>query len=115
MDEAAISPDFLVSRIQERTVFLGDGLQVYGDRLKVRLGEFALFPPISHRGGRPAAVAELGRRRLLRGEHDEIADLAPRYLRPSEAELKRIVADPRSTPSAPPTPTYRAEGEGKQQ
>jgi tRNA threonylcarbamoyladenosine biosynthesis protein TsaB len=90
MDETALSPDLLLSRIQEPTVFLGDGLRVYEDRLKARLGERALFPPFSHRGGRPAAVAELGRRRLLRGEHDEISDLAPRYLRPSEAELKRL-------------------------
>ncbi|HZY31139.1 MAG TPA: tRNA (adenosine(37)-N6)-threonylcarbamoyltransferase complex dimerization subunit type 1 TsaB [Candidatus Methylomirabilis sp.] len=90
MDEAALSPDLLVARIRERTVFLGDGLAVYGDLLKGRLGEMALLPPLSQRGGRAAAVAELGRRRLLQGQHDEISGLAPRYLRASEAEFKRL-------------------------
>jgi len=33
-------------------------------------------------------VAELGRRRLLRGERDPVDALVPRYLRPSEAELQ---------------------------
>ena len=90
MDEAALSPDVLISRIREQTVFIGDGLAVYGDLLKDRLNALALFPPLSQRGGRPAAVAELGLRRLLNGERDEISGLAPRYLRPSEAELRRI-------------------------
>ena len=90
MDEAALSPDILISRIQEQTVFIGDGLAVYADLLKGRLKELALFPPFSQRGGRAAAVAELGRRRFLQGERDEISGLAPRYLRPSEAELRRL-------------------------
>ncbi len=95
MDEAALSPDTLIGRIQEPTVFTGDGLAVYADLFKGRLKELALFPPFSQRGGRAAAVAELGRRRLLQGQRDEISDLAPRYLRPSEAELKHLSAHPR--------------------
>jgi hypothetical protein len=34
-------------------------------------------------------VAELGRRRLLRGDRDDLVQLAPQYLRPSDAEFKR--------------------------
>ncbi len=90
VEDAALLPDSLVSQIRERTVFLGDGLVVYGDLLKTRLKELALFPPVARRGGSPAAVAELGRRRLLQGQRDEISELAPRYLRPSKAELKRL-------------------------
>jgi len=41
------------------------------------------------RGASPAAVADLGRRRLLRGDRDQVDELVPRYIRPSEAELKR--------------------------
>ncbi len=89
-EDAARSPDSLVNRIQERTVFLGDGLGVYGDLLKARLNELAVLAPFARRGGSAAAVAELGRRRLLQGQRDEISELAPRYLRPSEAELKRL-------------------------
>ena len=92
MEEAVLSPDSLVTRIQAPTVFLGDGLAVYGKILKSRLKELALFPPLAQRGGKAAAVAELGRSRLLQGQRDEISELAPRYLRPSEAELTRLSA-----------------------
>lgn len=100
MDEAALIPDILIRRIREPTVFIGDGADVYADLLIDRLKELALFPPLSQRGGRAAAVAELGRRRLLVGQRDEISELAPRYLRPPEAELKRLGAHPRSASSA---------------
>jgi hypothetical protein len=44
---------------------------------------------VASRGARPACVAELGRRRLVLGERDAADSLVPRYLRPSEAELRR--------------------------
>ncbi|MDE2058430.1 MAG: tRNA (adenosine(37)-N6)-threonylcarbamoyltransferase complex dimerization subunit type 1 TsaB [candidate division NC10 bacterium] len=89
-DDAAVAPDELLNRIHEPTVFLGDGVASYEGLLQSRLKELALFPPLSGRGGRAAAVAELGRRRLLQGHRDDLAQLAPHYLRPSEAELKRL-------------------------
>jgi tRNA threonylcarbamoyladenosine biosynthesis protein TsaB len=90
MDDAAIAPDILLRRIQQPTVFLGDGLAVYEGLVQSQLKELAFFPPLAGRGGRPAAVAELGRRRLLRGDRDDLVQLAPQYLRPSEAEFKRL-------------------------
>jgi tRNA threonylcarbamoyladenosine biosynthesis protein TsaB len=97
MDDAALSPEELIARIHEPTVFLGDGLAAYGEVLKRRLNELLLLPPLSLRGGgRPAAVAELGLRRLLAGEADDVVRLRPRYVRPSEAELKRHGAQARS-------------------
>src|SRR5574337_618098 len=89
-DDIAVAPDRLLSSIHEPTVFLGDGAAVYEDLLQSRLKELALFPPLVERGGRAAAVAELGRRRLLCGHRDDLAALTPHYLRPSEAELKRL-------------------------
>jgi tRNA threonylcarbamoyladenosine biosynthesis protein TsaB len=89
-DDAAVAPDGLLSRIHEPTVFLGEGLASYEGLLRSQLKESALFPPLAGRGGRAAAVAELGRRRLLHGYRDDLTQLAPYYLRPSEAELKRL-------------------------
>ena len=90
MDDAALAPDILLRRIQQPTVFLGDGLAVYEGLVQSQLKELALFPPLTGRGGRPAAVAELGRRRLLRGDRDDLVQLVPQYLRPSDAEFKRL-------------------------
>ncbi len=90
MDDTATAPGRLLSRIQQPTVFLGDGLVVYEGLVQSALKELALFPPLAGRGGRAAAVAELGRRRLLRGDRDDLMQLVPQYLRPSEAEFKQL-------------------------
>ncbi len=92
MEDAALPPRALCERIAEPTVFLGDGVAAYADVLTGALGSRAIFPPPPLRGARPAATAALGRERLLRGERDDPAALVPRYLRPSEAELKRAAA-----------------------
>lgn len=88
MEDTALSPRALVDRITQPTLFIGDGWRVFGDFIQQALGALAISPPAS-RGASPAAVADVGRRRLLRGEKDPIEALVPRYIRPSEAELKQ--------------------------
>jgi tRNA threonylcarbamoyladenosine biosynthesis protein TsaB len=88
MEDAALSPEALCAKIRKPTLFLGDGLSAYGELFRRLLGDRMLVPPPACRGGRPACVAELGRQRLLRGERDAAEALVPRYLRPSEAELR---------------------------
>jgi tRNA threonylcarbamoyladenosine biosynthesis protein TsaB len=89
MEDAALAPETLCSRIRKPTLFLGDGLAAYGELFRRRLGDRMLLPPLASRGARPACVAELGRERLLRGQGEPAESLVPRYLRPSEAELRR--------------------------
>ncbi|MEK7204314.1 MAG: tRNA (adenosine(37)-N6)-threonylcarbamoyltransferase complex dimerization subunit type 1 TsaB [candidate division NC10 bacterium] len=89
MEDAALAPDTLCSKIRKPTLFLGDGLAAYGEMFRRLLGDRMLVPPLASRGARPACVADLGRHRLMRGERDSADSLVPRYLRPSEAELRR--------------------------
>lgn len=89
MEDAALAPEALCEKIKKPTLFLGDGLGAYGELFRRLLGERLLVPPPAQRGPRAACVAELGRQKLLRGESEDIRSLAPRYLRPSEAELRR--------------------------
>ncbi|MBW8005351.1 MAG: tRNA (adenosine(37)-N6)-threonylcarbamoyltransferase complex dimerization subunit type 1 TsaB [candidate division NC10 bacterium] len=88
MEDAALTPEAVVEQINQPTLFVGDGWRVHGAYLQEALGGLAIPPPTS-RGACPAAVADLGRRRLLRGEKDSVEELVPRYIRPTEAELKR--------------------------
>jgi len=90
MEDVALTPQALAERIEEPTVFLGDGVKVYGDLLAGRLKEKVLFPPLARRVGSAALVAELGLKRLLNGEQDDPTGLVPRYIRPSEAELRHL-------------------------
>lgn len=104
MEDAALAPEALADRIRKPTLFLGDGLHSYGDLFRRLLGDRFRLPPLAQRGARAACVAELGRQRLLRGEEEPIANLVPRYLRASEAELRRQAANPprrRRAPTAP--------------
>lgn len=88
MEETTLDPEALAKRIDRPTLFVGDGWKVYGPFFLQVLGQRAVPPPAS-RGTSPAAVADLGRRRLVQGEKDLVETLIPRYIRPSEAELKR--------------------------
>jgi tRNA threonylcarbamoyladenosine biosynthesis protein TsaB len=89
MEDAAMAPEALCRQIRRPTLFLGDGLGPYGDVFRDRLRDRFMLPPPVNRGPRPACVADLGRQRLLKGERDAPEGLVPRYLRPSEAELRR--------------------------
>lgn len=83
-----LSPSALIEGIPpQETVFLGDGVEVYGGIIKEQLGEQALFAPPHLRFLRGTTVAELGLKRIMRGERDDIASLVPIYVRASDAEI----------------------------
>ena len=81
----ALSPGALAERLTEPVIVAGDGAPV------IRSPHARLLPP-PRRLPSPACVGLLGLERLRRGETVVAAALAPLYLRPSEAELKRRVS-----------------------
>jgi tRNA threonylcarbamoyladenosine biosynthesis protein TsaB len=84
-----LSPAALIEAIpHQETVFLGDGVEVCRELITQQLAEKALFAPLHLGFLRGTTVAELGLRRILRGERDDISSLVPIYVRPSDAELK---------------------------
>jgi tRNA threonylcarbamoyladenosine biosynthesis protein TsaB len=82
-----ISPQGLCELIRERTVFIGDGVVLYGDLLMNVLGELALFCPLNLNFPRASNSALIGARKLREGQRDDLSTLAPQYLRKAEAEL----------------------------
>jgi len=86
-----LSPAALIERIPpQETVFLGDGVEACRELVTQQLAEKALFAPLHLGFLRGTTVAELGRQRLARGERDDISSLVPIYVRPSDAELKKL-------------------------
>jgi tRNA threonylcarbamoyladenosine biosynthesis protein TsaB len=84
-----LSPLGLLEKIPlQDTVFLGYGVQVYGEFIRDQLGEKALFAPPHLRFLRGSTVAELGLGRIMQGEGDDISSMVPIYVRPSDAEIK---------------------------
>jgi tRNA threonylcarbamoyladenosine biosynthesis protein TsaB len=88
---AAVTPSRLVEsiipKLSEPAVFCGDGWTAYRNSLRRKLGDLAIEPPATFHVIRAASVAELARRRFVKGESDDPKSSAPFYLRPSEAEI----------------------------
>jgi len=84
----AIKPEDLMKDIQERTIFIGDGVKTYRDYLKKSLESLAIFSPNSINFPHGSGVAKLGLELLRKGEFLDLANFTPLYIRPSEAEMK---------------------------
>jgi tRNA threonylcarbamoyladenosine biosynthesis protein TsaB len=84
----ACEPDSLLkelrSRIKDqgsRIVFLGDGIETYGDLIRKKLGKKVVFAPKSRRLTNASSIAELGLKKLKRGKKTELLTLKPIYVR----------------------------------
>lgn len=86
--DSAISPEALVKKIKEPTIFIGDGAKVYGNFIKDALGDMAFIAP-SHLW--PIKASNIGLLAWMRFKNDNIdspENIRLNYLRPSEAEIK---------------------------
>jgi tRNA threonylcarbamoyladenosine biosynthesis protein TsaB len=81
----ALPPDDLAGRLVEPTILIGDGAGSI-------VSSHARMAPPWVSVPSPAAVGSLGLERLRAGDVVKPAELAPLYLRPSQAELKRRAA-----------------------
>ena len=87
--EWVISPDRLLDRITEPTIFVGDGATVYRDLIESRCGDLAYFAPSATAHPRGASGIVLSREAFLRGEGVPPEQLDPVYIRASEAEVAK--------------------------
>ncbi|HGE73221.1 TPA: tRNA (adenosine(37)-N6)-threonylcarbamoyltransferase complex dimerization subunit type 1 TsaB [Candidatus Poribacteria bacterium] len=83
-----ISPDKLIDQINEKTIMLGDGLNIYGELFKEKLGDLAIFVSNSQRLPKASVIAELGLSKLKAGEIADLASSEPLYIRRADAEIK---------------------------
>ena len=89
--EAVLAPGALLDRIYGPTLFVGDGALRYRELIIARHGSDAFFAPAHLHWPRAAAAAELVRRRFVAGQTVSPAQLQPVYIRPSEAELAKVL------------------------
>jgi len=86
-DYLALTPEAAAARLEAPVILLGDGIAACRPWL-ARLGDGCRVAPPAQRMPSPAVVAQIGRRMLAAGEGRGADEIAPLYLRPSEAELK---------------------------
>ena len=88
MAPAAITPQELAERIEEPTVFLGEGAYVYREYFEARLCCQALFAPRALGSPSGATVAFRGLKMINDGRASDPMSLVPYYIRKSDAEEK---------------------------
>ena len=100
-EDLICDPEGLLSGIDERTLFCGEGVHPHAGLIRERLGRRGVVvghSPVSRLG----SLVELGRQRLESGESDDVASLQPYYLRmPSIGGPKRRDRVPQKTQGSP--------------
>ncbi len=89
IEDTVAKPSVLLEKIQEETLFLGSGAIRYRDLIVEILGARAHFAPAVCHQPRASAGALLAADLLAKRQVIPARDLAPVYLRLSEAELAR--------------------------
>jgi tRNA threonylcarbamoyl adenosine modification protein YeaZ len=86
-EDWVIDPEELCSRIDGKVIFLGNGVDVYGETFREKLGLRALFAPPTFSLPRAVQVARLSIPRFNSGHTLNLFSFTPFYLRRSEAEI----------------------------
>jgi tRNA threonylcarbamoyladenosine biosynthesis protein TsaB len=94
MPGRAVTPDALCSLVQERTLFLGSGVQSYGELLASRLDGLAVCRDLGSDFALAVNVARLGCERLAVATLGDGYRLTPIYIRPADARLPRHKTSP---------------------
>jgi tRNA threonylcarbamoyladenosine biosynthesis protein TsaB len=90
VDEQLTTVEALCSQITGRTVFCGEFVMAVSVELRERLGGKVIIPSPAARLRRAGFLAELGLKRLEKGDYDNAATLQPVYLRgPSVTQPKQ--------------------------
>ena len=89
-DERVISPEMLLAGIDEDILCLGDGALAYGDLIRLMMTDKAHFVPGPLNHIRASSVGLIGLKKFHDGDTLNAVRVAPRYLRLSEAETKKL-------------------------
>jgi tRNA threonylcarbamoyladenosine biosynthesis protein TsaB len=88
--DMAAKPGTFVEQLPGRILFLGDGALRYRQIIEDALGDRAVFAAPESDNPRASAGVPLALKAMAAGTVVAPADLSPRYLRASDAELARI-------------------------
>lgn len=90
-----LSPTQLADRIQEPTLFVGDGIGTYGSFWQERIGGLIRFASAGFNFPSAATIGLLCGSKVIDGDYLDISSASPVYVRASDAELS--LADKKKT------------------
>ncbi len=86
-DMTVLAPEKLAAFINEPVIMVGDGAMVYGEMFKNLLGDKVIFAPSQLHEPSAASLGLLAGEMFLSGEHLDVDNAVPVYIRSSDAEL----------------------------
>jgi len=86
-EEQVFPPEKVVSDINEKCIFVGDGALLYQETLLKKIGESAVFAPSFQNTIRASTVAHLSMDRFENHDTEDVDIFIPHYIRRSDAEL----------------------------
>jgi tRNA threonylcarbamoyladenosine biosynthesis protein TsaB len=90
IEDCVAAPGEFLERLDSTTIFVGEGALVYRQLIIDRLGDKAIFAPPPCHLPRASNGAIMARLAFAGGEAITPAQLLPRYIRASEAELAKM-------------------------
>ena len=95
--DRALTPNQLCQEIKEPTIFIGNGLDSYGDFLASKLKEKFLSKPDNHLYTVAACAARIAEKRFESEKTNDLGSLRIKYVRKPEAELKLMEKESANT------------------
>ena len=89
-DDMVLAPEELANQISGPCLFVGDGVERYGEIIREHCGHHMEVLPLAAVPPRGSTVARLAWMRFKQGDHDDVSQLVPRYIRRSDAERNRM-------------------------
>lgn len=89
-NDMVLSPEELANQIIEPCLFVGDGVERYGEIIREHCGPHTEVLPLAAVPPRGSIVARLAWMRFRQGDHDDASQLVPQYIRRSDAERNRL-------------------------
>jgi len=89
--DCVMAPERFLTLVEGKALFVGNGALRYRDLIEEVLGERAVFAPSHCHQPRAAAGAVLAHEAFRSGVVTPLSSLNPAYLRPSEAELSKMI------------------------
>lgn len=85
--DRAISLDELLNELSgKNTLFVGDGVLAYKDKIIEKMGDNSFFAPTSHMLSKASSIAYLAYNRAKENDFDDYHTILPIYLRSCQAE-----------------------------
>lgn len=90
IEDLISSYKLLSDKTGKKLVFIGDGVDVAGEKIKEALGDICVLAAPQNKTARAGSVAMLAMSMAKAGEFTDADELKPDYLRPSQAEREKM-------------------------